>query len=102
NPAPSCVISNLHAGFGDTDDVRLRETMNGKAGDTKTACDAMLLQHRVSGKPEPQALGQDLCLLNAGFGHEHDEFIAAITRHHVRLPAPLLAQAPAAAQPHTA
>ena len=50
------------------------------------------------GQPLAQALGQHLGLFGAGFRHQDYELVAAVTRHHVRLPRLLLEQAADAGQ----
>ncbi len=89
---------NIHARVGDADDVFDGEAVGGETGHAETAGDVVLAQHRVRGNPLPQALGQHLGLLRAGFGHEDDEFVSAIARHHVRLPGFLLQQTSHASQ----
>src|ERR1700675_1811586 len=66
--------------------------MRGKAGYTEATGDRVSPEMWVSGDPQPQTFGQHLRLLRPGFGHENDELVAPIARHHVRLPGLLLQQ----------
>ena len=76
--------------------------MHGETCDSEAARDVMFAQHRIGGQPLAQALGQHLRLFRSSFGHQHDEFIAAIARHDVRLPRLLLEQAADARQDEVA
>ena len=66
--------------------------MQGETGDAEAAGDVVLFQHRIGGHPKPQSLRQHLRLLDAGLGHEDDEFVSAIAGNHVRLAALLFEQ----------
>ena len=68
--------------------------MHGEAGHSETAGDLMFVQHRIRRDPQPQAFGQNLRLFHAGFGHQNDELITAIARHHIGLSAFLFEQTP--------
>src|SRR5205085_5190517 len=59
----------------------------------KAARHMALIEHGVGGDPEAQAFRKDTSLIDSRFGHEDDEFIAAIARDHVRLPHLLVKQA---------
>ena len=50
-------------------------------------------------QPLPQPFRQHLCLFRTGFRHQHDELVAAVARHHIRLPR-LLFQQPSHARQH--
>src|SRR5262249_44745768 len=92
------MLGNIHASIGDPDDVFDREAVHREAGDAKAAANVVLGKHGVSDDPEAKALGKNLRLLDAGFGHEDDELVSAIPGHHIRLTAFLLEQAPNTAQ----
>src|SRR5437667_11574142 len=88
------MFRDVHTGIRHSNDVFYRKTMYWKTSHAETARDLMLVQHRISGDPQPQALGQDLRLLHPSFRHQDNELIPAIPRHDIRLPAFLFEQAP--------
>ena len=59
--------------------------MHGEAGNPEATRNVMLAEHGIASEPLAQAFGQNLRLFCSGFGHQHDELIATIARHHVRL-----------------
>ncbi len=73
--------------------------MYGKTAHSEAAGNVMLAERRILRDPQAQTFCQDQRLLHSSFRHQDDEFVSAITRHHVRLPA-LLLQQPAHACQH--
>ena len=69
-------------------------TLQTDTGNAETARDFVFAQHGICSQPQSQALGQNLRLFNARFRHQDDEFVAAITCHHIGLPAFVLEQPP--------
>ena len=69
-----------------------RKSVHRKTGNAEAAGNVVFAQHRIRSQPQPQAFGQNLRLLYAGFWHQDDEFVAAVTCNHVRLAALLFQQ----------
>src|SRR6202021_3031118 len=85
-------LGNGHACSGPTDNVFYGKTVHGKTGHTEAAGDVMFAKHCIRGNPLAQAFRQNLRLLGAGFRHEDDELISAVTGNNVRLAGFLLEQ----------
>ena len=85
NLVPAGVLGHVHAGIGHANQVLERKSVDGETGHAEAAGDLVFFEHGIGCQPEPQSLGQDLRLLDPGFGHEDDEFVSAVTGDHVGL-----------------
>src|ERR1700722_5685201 len=85
-------LGNVHACISHANDVFYGKAVHGKTGHTEAAGDVMFAKHCIRGNPLAQAFRQNLRLLGAGFRHEDDELISAVTGNNVRLAGFLLEQ----------
>ena len=92
------MLGNVHAGIGHADNVFRGEAVHRETGHAETAGDVVLAQHGIGRQPQAQSFRQYLRLLDSSFRHQDDEFVSAIARDYVRLPALLLQQPPDAGQ----
>ena len=66
------------------------EPCTGKRGDAEAGGDIFIAQQRIGGDPAAQLAGELHGLLDAGFRHEDDELVAAVTRDDIGAAAILL------------
>ena len=98
NSVAARMLGDIHSRVGDANDFFRRKSMHGKLATPKLPVMWCSLSMGSVREPQPQALGQDLRLLDAGFRHQDDEFVAAVAGDHVRLPAFLFQQSSDARQ----
>ena len=83
NGVSALMFREVHRGVRDLNQFLRRGTVHRETGDAEAGGDIFVAQQRIGGDPAAQLAGELDGLLDAGFRHEDDEFVAAVTRDDI-------------------